>query len=125
MLPTELSYNCSMSILDLNERDRLVLLKRRLNLTAGIPDREPAHGLLGATIGGITDNLGSREARIRFYQWAFDPFATSTNGLDAWQKRALVEWAQPAKLSDEGPWTFSSEFYIDLRVWRQTYERAT
>jgi hypothetical protein len=100
-------------------RDRLILLRRELNRFknnhAGI--MTPPVGLVGAVTGRLTKLLGGREARIRFYQWAFDdPFIISGNDLHGWQKFALVSWAKPAKLADESPWTFAPEFNKDCSI---------
>src|SRR5689334_8655224 len=111
-------------LMDYIERDRLVLLFRELNQFKDDHANiiTPPVGLVGVVTGALTTQLGSREARIRFYQWAFDPFILSTKDLRGWQRYALVSWAKPAKPKDI--WAFDKQFYDDCFILKNIMERA-
>lgn len=104
--------------------DRLAELRTVLNSDKN--SLPPPEGLFKAVIGGLTRKLGSRELRMSFLQWAFDPFIVSSSELSDWQKQALVQWGRPGKLLNGTPWTFSKEFRDDcliLKIWLGQKER--
>lgn len=104
-----------------DQRDRLIELRRELTKFKDDHDgiANPSDGLVGAVTGQLEKRLGGRVARIRFYQWVFDdPFIASVSNLYTWQRFALVNWAKPAKLQEDGPWTYSKQFMDDCSIIR-------